>query len=152
MLMQNWQDWQEKWWFRFRFGKSRWWATSVVVAIAMWATPMNPIIHGFIAFFAWILGGILFAISITWDYARWHWPFLSMRLQRQIEKGDDIKARAAASEVKEWRDETLKIIVALWGYESDQWRDFSSEVVAHQPNPLVPLDNLLSMLKKMDPR
>ncbi len=82
-------------WLRTRFDENRWWATTVVIAIAIWATPMNPIVHGFIAFFAWIVGGLLFAISMGWDFCRWHWPFLPFRLQRQVEKGDDIKSRNA---------------------------------------------------------
>ena len=139
-------------WLRTRFDENRWYATTVVVAIAIWATPMNPIVHGFIAFFAWIVGCLLFAVSMAWDFCRWHWPFLPLRLQRQIEQGDDIKARRAAGDVEGWRDETLKMVRALWGQESQQYRVFSTLTVTHKPYPLQQLEFMLSMLKGIDPR
>jgi len=137
-------------WLRIRFDDNRWWATTILVAIAVWATPMNPVVHGVVALVAWVLAIISFAVSITWDYCRWHWPFLPFALQRQIEKAEQIKSSAATKEVEQWREQTAEVIRQSWGYESNQYRKFAE--LPAQPNRLTEIDILLSTLKEMDPR
>jgi hypothetical protein len=137
-------------WFRFRFDDSRWWATTILVAVAVWATPMSPIVHKLVACVAWVLAITFFAVSIMWDYFRWHWPFLPLGIQRQIENGEQIKRSLAIDQVSDWRATTLDLIRKCWSFESEQYRKF--EALPELPNRLMELDMLLSMLKGLDPR
>ena len=111
---------------------------------------MSPIVHKLVACVAWVLAITFFAVSIMWDYFRWHWPFLPLGIQRQIENGEQIKRSLAIDQVSDWRATTLDLIRKCWSFESEQYRKF--EALPELPNRLMELDMLLSMLKGLDPR
>src|SRR5262249_38095031 len=67
-------------WIRSSLDESRWWVAIILAAIAVARTPISKAltIVTWCAAIAWL------AVCLFWDFFRWHWPFLPVKIERHI--------------------------------------------------------------------
>ncbi len=145
-----------------RIGMDRWWLAAILVAIAVWATPMSVTLHWILAGVAWSLALPWLIVCLFWDWFRWHWPFMPIEIQEQIQKGAILLKNATeaedSTEIERWRVATRGLVQAAWGDRSNQLKAFDGgydllrgfSYSPKQANEILIRQELL-ILKRLDP-
>ncbi len=131
-----------------------WWITSITggIAVVMSAVAMKSVTSTIVMFFMTCFAIAACIIALAWDWFRWHWPFLPIQIQQQIEAARPLWLEKDGYKFWEWERQTLKIIQELWGIESEQGRNFQTLVTGPTGNPQLDLHLQLEILKNLDPR
>ena len=146
----------QKPWIRLRFDESKWWIATILTAVAVARTPMSL----FFTFVAWAVAISWLAISVCWDFCRWHWPFFPKEIEDQIRKGIELSKSESLKDGNsqgEWQGDTEACIRACWGFRSPQeiaFKDASgvpSDIIDRTLHPELLLRNQLLCLKRLDP-
>jgi hypothetical protein len=147
MAKLNLYRWKKSdWWFPFDVEPSRWWLASILGAIALWATPANPLLRGIIAIMAWTAFLVWLGVSVAWEHYKHRWPFVPDDIQEQWAAAKRLLPSPTKPQVEQWAQDTLQIVQKRWGLSSRNDLEFQ-ECIAHPTG--IPLLNLEILRTKL---